>query len=351
MKLIKERNVRRYKNYYKILKDAVHAMNADLDPEQVMKVIMHYVEKLIPSEGWSIVIKDENVGDLKFEMAAGLVGDKIIAKRLPIGNGIVGWVVQTGKHAIIKNAHTDKRFNACFDKNTNFATKTVLCIPIISRGKILGAVEIINKKGKSKKFTIDDYRLLKSLLEPAGIALENALLFKRVQQLIITDDLTQLYNYRYVHQYLEKTIQDYKENKKGSKLSLIFLDLDGFKEVDDNYGHIVGGNALKIIGERIKNAVDENAVVARYGGDEFTIILPNTDANEAVQVAEKIRRTIELTDFNSYLNVNAKVTASIGIAIFPDHATEMVELIQKADKAMYEVKYSTKNNVKLVNQD
>lgn len=349
MKLAKGLKSGRNKKHYKILKDAVHAMNADLDPEQVMKVIMHYVEKLIPSEGWSIVIKDENIGDLKFEMAAGIVGYKITAKRLPIGNGIVGWVVQTGKHAIIKNAHKDKRFNACFDKNTNFVTKTILCLPIISRGKILGAVEIINRKGKKKIFTIEDYHLLKSMLEPAGIALENAFLFKRVQQLIITDDLTQLYNYRYVHQYLVKAIQDYKQNKKESKISLIFLDLDGFKEVDDNYGHIVGGNALKIIGERIKNAVDENTIVARYGGDEFAIILPDTNANEAVQIAERIRKAIELTDFNSYLNINAKVTASIGIAIFPDHATEMVELIQKADKAMYEVKYATKNNVKLAN--
>ncbi len=351
MKSKKDNQLTKYRKRYRILKDAIHSMNADLDPQQVMKVIMHYVEKLIPSEGWSIAIKDENMSDLKFEMAEGIVGNKIISKRLPVGNGIVGWVVQTGKYAIIRDAQKDKRFCSCFDKNTNFATKTVLCVPIISRGKILGAVEIINKKGKNKKFTLDDYNLLKSLLEPAGIALENAFLFKKVQQLIITDDLTQLYNYRYVHQYLEKEIAKCNENNINSRISLIFLDLDGFKEVDDKYGHIIGGEALKIIGQRIKNAIDEKAIVARYGGDEFAIILPNIEATQAIKVAENIRKAIELTNFKELLNIEAKVTASIGIALYPDHAKKMVELIQKADKAMYEVKYATKNNIKLAKID
>ncbi len=108
---------------------------------------------------------------------------------------------------------------------------------------------------------------------------------------------------------------------------------------------------MKIIGQRIKNAIDEKAIVARYGGDEFAIILPNIEATQAIKVAENIRKAIELTNFKELLNIEAKVTASIGIALYPDHAKKMVELIQKADKAMYEVKYATKNNIKLAKID
>ena len=159
--------------------------------------------------------------------------------------------------------------------------------------------------------------------------------------------LTQLYNYRYVNQILEDEIQKDRTHTTGKIISLIFLDLDGFKEVDDKYGHLVGGEALKVIGQEIKKATDTENIVARYGGDEFTIILLDKGIPESLDEAEHIRQTIEAIDFFSLLNINLKVTASIGLALYPDHATSMVELIQKADKAMYEVKYSGKNGVRL----
>ncbi|OGF65928.1 MAG: hypothetical protein A2Y62_19120, partial [Candidatus Fischerbacteria bacterium RBG_13_37_8] len=308
----------KYKRHFRILRDAVHAMNAKLDPKQVMETIMGYIGKLMPSDGWSILLKEETSGQLVFEMACGLVGSKLTSQKLSLENSIAGWVAKTGKPVMIKNAKKDRRFNASFDKCTQFLTRTVLCAPIISRGKILGSVEIINKKGKNKSFTKEDLTLLQSLLEPAGIALENAFLFKKVQQLVVTDDLTQLYNYRYIHDYLEAEIKKISRSNSRKKISLIFLDLDGFKEVDDHYGHIVGGKALKIIGTRIKNAVDQDAIVSRYGGDEFAIILPDTDEPEAVKIAEHIRNEISETNFRSSLGVDTKVTASIGIAVYPE---------------------------------
>jgi len=338
---------KKYKKYFFILKNALHSMNEKLDPDQVMETIMKYVEQLIPSEGWSILLVDENKAELIFERARGTVGDKIKNSRLKIGTGIAGWVAKTGKSVIINDTQKDKRFNSCFDQQTNFTTKTILCAPIISRKKILGAVEIINKKGRTPAFTMADLKLIQSLLEPSGIALENALLFKQTQKLLITDDLTQLYNYRYVNQILEDEIQKDRIHNTGKIISLIFLDLDGFKEVDDKYGHLVGGEALKVIGQEIQKATDTENIVARYGGDEFTIILLDKGIPESLDEAEHIRQTIEAIDFFSLLNINVKITASIGLALYPDHATSMVELIQKADKAMYEVKYSGKNGVRL----
>lgn len=338
-----------YKKYFNLLKNAVHELNANLDPDQVMEVIMRYVKKLIPSEGWSILIKDEARGDLVFEKASGVVGDKIRYKRMRLGDGIAGWVAMNKKAVIINDVRKDKRFNPEFDEHTKFKTKSALCVPIISRGKSLGALEILNKRNKSKKFTKEDLKILRSFLEPAGITLENAILFKKTQQLIITDELTQLFNSKYVNQYLEEAINNYKKGVEAGKLSLIFLDLDGFKEVDDKYGHLAGGEALRCIGKVIKEAAPSNSIVARYGGDEFIVIVPNSDASLALEVAENIRKSIEGYDFFSNLGFSVKITASLGISIFPDLASSVVELIQKADKAMYEVKNSTKNAVRLAN--
>jgi diguanylate cyclase (GGDEF)-like protein len=337
----------KYKKYFLTLRNALHAMNEQLDPDQVMEAIMNYVEKLIPSEGWSILLIDEHNNDLIFERAFGAVGDKLKHKRLKIGTGIAGWVVQTAKPIIINNTQKDKRFNAYFDKQTNFMTKTMLCAPIISRNKVLGAVEIINKRGTNQQFSRADLRLLETLLEPAGIALENALLFRQIQRLLITDDLTQLYNFRYVNQCLENAIRDYQMRKNKKQICLIFLDLDGFKEIDDKYGHLIGGEALKVIGQVIKDTSQADAIVARYGGDEFTIILMDTEAPQALAAAECIRKAIASIDFSTALNITAKVTASIGVALYPDHATSTVELIHKADQVMYLVKYSGKNAVRL----
>lgn len=337
----------KYKKYLLILKSALHAVNEQLDPDQVMEVIMKYVEKLIPSEGWSLLLVDDNRNELIFERAKGKVGNKIKSSSLSMNTGIAGWVVKAGKPAIINNTQKDKRFNSGFDERTHFKTKTILCAPIISRGKILGAVEIINKKDKSPSFSIADLNLLQSLLEPAGIALENAQLFQQTQKLLITDDLTQLYNYRFVNQFLEDEIQKNLAFHTNKKIGLIFLDLDGFKEVDDKYGHLVGGEALKIIGQVIKKAANTNDIVARYGGDEFTIILVDKGIPESLAEAENIRNAIADMDFLSLLNIKIHITASIGLALYPDHATSTVELIQRADKVMYEVKNSGKNAVRL----
>jgi len=347
--MLKQKRRLPYKKYFNLLKSAVHELNANLDPDQVMEVIMRYVKKLIPSEGWSLLLKDEVKGDLVFEKASGVVGDKIRYKRMKLGDGIAGWVAKNRKAVIINDVRKDKRFNPEFDEHTKFKTKSALCVPIISRGKSLGALEILNKRNKNKQFTREDLKILQSFLEPAGITLENAILFKKTQQLIITDELTQLFNYKYVNQYLEEAINKYKKGIERGKLSLIFLDLDGFKEVDDRYGHLAGGEALRCIGNVIKEAAGSNSIVARYGGDEFVVIIPNSEVSLAIETAENIRRSIESYDFFSNLGFSVKITASIGISIFPDIASSVVELIQKADKAMYEVKNSTKNAIRLAN--
>jgi diguanylate cyclase (GGDEF)-like protein len=220
----------------------------------------------------------------------------------------------------------------------------ILGIPLLSRGRAIGAVELV-RGPERPPFRRKDIRLLTLLLEPMAIAIENALLLRRSEELSITDDLTKLYNSRYLNSYLLREVQ--RSRRYSAKVSLIFLDLDGFKNVNDQHGHLAGSRALVEVGAVIRNMVREIDVVSRFGGDEFTVILPQTGPEGALVIAERMRRHIEETVFLETFGLKVRITASFGIACFPDHGQTKDALIQKADQAMYRVKGRGKNGVEM----
>jgi diguanylate cyclase (GGDEF)-like protein len=287
---------------------------------------------------------DEERKELTFEMALGEKGDDFGDIRLKIGEGIAGWVAKTGKPVIVNDVSRDGRFQRRFDQQTRFQTRSVLCAPLVSRGHIIGVVEIINREAGSR-FTRRDLKLLLTLVEPAAIALENAILFQRTEKLAVTDDLTKLYNSRYLNSCLGKEIS--RASRHRTSLSIIFLDLDGFKSVNDCNGHLCGSRTLYEVGCIIKRSVREEEVVGRYGGDEFVVILPDTDAPGALLVAERIRRALREHEFLRELGLAVRLSASLGVSCFPAHGSTPQDLIQKADQAMYSVKEQGKDAVGL----
>jgi len=332
---------------YRILLEIVKAANDRLDPENVIGTIMDNIQKLIPCEAWSILLMSKDQGELIFQRARGVGGENLRYMKLKVGEGIAGWVARHGKPTIANDVKKDRRFNSKFDETTNFRTRSILCAPLISRSQVIGVVELINKKSKRYHFSQRDLKNLVALLGPIAVSLHNALLLQETQQLAITDDLTKLYNNRYVNQRLNEMIREHHKNRKP--FSVVFLDLDGFKNVNDRFGHLIGGRTLIEIGRLIFNTVRKIDVVARYGGDEFIVIMPDTPATEASLIAERIRLAIQNHDFQNALQHEIHLSASFGISVCPDHAESLTELIQKADNAMYAVKYSGKNAVQLAN--
>ncbi|MBM7835280.1 bifunctional diguanylate cyclase/phosphohydrolase [Clostridium sardiniense] len=158
------------------------------------------------------------------------------------------------------------------------------------------------------------------------------------------DGLTGVYNHRYFHETLTNEID--KAKNENSKVSMIFIDIDYFKQYNDLYGHQEGDKVLRKIGHMLKEATRESDIVARYGGEEFSIILPNTDENKATDIAEHIRSKIESTYFEGQENQpNGNLTVSIGISVFPDKVKSDVELVKSADDALYRAKFFNKNRV------
>jgi len=326
-----------------ILTDIVKTANSILEPRKVIELIMGKIQQLIPSEAWSMLMVDEERQELTFELALGEKAKDVSSFRVKIGEGVAGWVAETGKPTIVNDATRDPRFSGKFDSETQFQTRSILCAPLVSRGRTIGVVEIINRQGG--RFTQADLKILLTLVDPCAIALENAILFQKTEQLTITDDLTRLFNSRYLNVYIGREIKRCKRH--GIPLSVIFLDLDGFKKINDQYGHLAGSRTLAEVGGILAEAVRESDILARYGGDEFVVVLPETAPSGALVIAERIRRAIELHTFLEAQGLQAHISASFGISSYPDHALTPEGLIQKADQAMYRVKERDKNGVEL----
>ncbi|MDA8079777.1 MAG: sensor domain-containing diguanylate cyclase [Nitrospiraceae bacterium] len=319
-------------------------LTSTLELDEILTTIMKKSRKLIKAETWSLLLLDEETGELVFEKITGKKEDKKKIKkfRLKLGEGIAGWVAQEGIPIVVPDVSIDKRFCSKIDKETNFRTKSLMCVPIKSKGSTLGVLEIVNKI-TDEPFTKDDLALMMRLVDHAAIAIERASLYQKMAELSITDDLTKLFNTRYLNRTLE--IEITRSKRHGSSLSLIFMDVDHFKTTNDNYGHLVGSKLLVEIGQLLIKSLRTIDIVARYGGDEFVIVLPQTAPQAAIQIAERIRRAIEQNIFLKKDGYSLRLTSSFGVASYPESAKSKEDLLRLADEAMYRVKYNNRNGV------
>jgi two-component system, cell cycle response regulator len=206
-----------------------------------------------------------------------------------------------------------------------------------------GVIALFNEPGRR----LPDIRLERKnilfLLEQSSQAFENAETYSRAKDMLFIDDLSGLFNHRYLEIALNHELK--RAERYSSHLAVLFLDIDSFKTVNDTYGHLVGSQVLREMGILVRKTVREIDVVIRYGGDEFTIILVETECDIARMVAERIRRQIESHVFMAPEGYNIRLTCSIGFACCPDDTLSKFELLEMADKAMYTGKTSGKNCV------
>jgi diguanylate cyclase (GGDEF)-like protein len=191
-----------------------------------------------------------------------------------------------------------------------------------------------------REFPDWEVRMLESISNQIGMAIENARLYERALELAFTDGLTSLYNRRYLMEQIEREFSRAERNKEP--LSLIMVDLDGLKEINDRFGHNEGDQFLREVGRIIKVNTRASDVAARWGGDEFMLLTPETDSSRSAKIAERIRTQVE----KYRMNVNGRevgITISAGVVSYPAHASGISELIKNADEAMYNAKKRGKN--------
>ncbi len=222
----------------------------------------------------------------------------------------------------------------------------VIALPLVSGERVLGVLEGVRIGTGARQFSATETSLLTSLAIPIASALANSVRIAEAERLSLTDDLTKLHNARYLRQFLVNEVKRARRYK--TNVAALFLDLDDFKRVNDLYGHLVGSHALMEVAALILPAVRDTDCVVRYGGDEFVVILPETGIDEAVQVAERIRSKIEQHEFTGGRRLKVSLTASFGIAVFPQHALSPQQLVDCADTAMYRAKAADKNCIRVI---
>ncbi len=324
------------------LMEIARALASPNEIQDILEQIMCQVSRLLNPKAWSLLLKDEVTGELEFTVVVSDVADNLKGARIPAGHGVAGWVAENGESLIIPDVRSDTRFAAEFDKKLSFTTKSIACVPVKSQNKVYGVIELINSI-ECGVFDEADDQILTAIADFAGIAISNAKALEQIKQLVITDDLTGLYNSRYFFEQIEYEVE--RAKRYLSPLSLVFFDLDHFKDVNDTYGHLTGSRLLAEVGAVVSRNIRITDKGARYGGDEYVIILPHTEKKGAISLAQKLHHELYAQEFSSNSGKLLNVSGSFGVASFPDDAITSSELISAADEAMYQAKEAGRNCV------
>jgi diguanylate cyclase (GGDEF)-like protein len=312
--------------------ESVRECNETLDPRAISSWLVRQAHDWIPAPCWAVIAHDPD-GQLNVIADAGLTPG--------LGPALwscANWVMRHGVEFVSRDLAHDSRAMAG-------AMGTAVAFPLLCRHRTVGVLIGLDAHASTATPSLGPSLVaaVRSVLEPAAIALDNAIALQNAEALSVTDDLTRLYNSRYLNQALRRETK--RAVRGGRPLSLLFLDLDGFKTVNDRHGHLAGSKALAETAEVIRGCARETDVVARFGGDEFALILPDTGKEGAMAVAGRIRERVSAAQFLASDGLTVHLTVSIGVATLPDSAGSAEELLKAADAAMYRVKASGKNGI------
>jgi diguanylate cyclase (GGDEF)-like protein len=335
------RELKRTVDELQALNEIGRALTSTLELPEVLRLVMGKVSELLRPVDWSLLLLDESSRQLYYEAAAGPAADRLRSARLPLGEGIAGWVAREGQPVLVDDARGDPRF-APRDALARGETRSVLAVPLLVKQRVLGVIELVNGEN-ARGFTPEDLLTLRLVADYAAIAIDNARAYQRIRELTVVDEHTGLFNARHLYRALESEIARSQRYKRS--FSVVFLDLDHFKLVNDRHGHQVGSALLKGVGELLRAALRSADVAVRYGGDEFVLLLPESDRAQAAAVAERIRRELEQATFLADRGLALRVTASFGVASFPGDGDAPEAVLGAADAAMYRVKRRSRNGV------
>ncbi len=342
----------------------------EVDLAGVFAAILSRANEFLPSEAGSIFVDDPVAEEidpgnpfLVLIACFGARSEDLVGIRLPADRGIAGHVYRTGRAHISAVTAEDGHFYDEVDGGSGFATRSVVCAPLRVEGRVIGVLELLNHVG-GRGYDRRDLELLEIFAQTISASIVNAIDAQRAKEMAKRDELTGLYNDRYLHHRLSQIIGEALASHDDC--GLIFIDLDQFKQINDHHGHLAGSRVLSEVGAILHQILPGQSVAARYGGDEFVIVLPQATRQELYWVAETVRKNIESFVFLEHadprdpvnypaLAISDVISCSLGLAtlnadVLPvlgtqagDPVAVKNELIRQADASMYKAKQRGRN--------
>jgi diguanylate cyclase (GGDEF)-like protein len=334
----------------RVFHEVARALTSNLELDSLLRSIMHQLEEFFGPDHWSLLMVDEETMELYLAISAELDDTSIKGMRLRPGEGIAGYVATTGNPLVVPDVSADADWSRYAKQHPELNLKSIACLPIRHGTRVLGVLQLNNSQ--LDLMPESSLAFLRVLCDYAAIALQNARHVKLIHHLSVTDDCTGLFNARHLYTLLEEEMAA-SANDSAARVvsiaqphfSLLFLDLDHFKSINDTHGHIVGSRLLAEIGNLLKRTLGPEHAAFRYGGDEFVALLRGMDKPAATAAAENILSCITQTRYLTGEGLSLAMTASLGLATFPQDGSTLQDMIRAADTMMYTAKAEGRNRL------
>lgn len=347
----------------KIFCEIGRALTSSLNPKEVFNRVMKLIGDYFSPRNWSLLLIDKHTGRLKFEIVMGVDATKLDQVCLEKEEGIAGWVCRHCQPAIVEDVSKDPRFSPRLDEILGFATCSVVSVPLLNgSNKAIGAIELINKivpaadkadpesppvltGTKDVPFTTLDMEILSAIGAFTGIAAENAFLHQKVKDLAMIDPLTGVYNRLYFNEMLKR--EEKRIERIHYSICILMMDVDDLKMINDRYGHLTGDKVLRDIANILKSSIRESDVLARYGGDEFIVLMTNASDEDGKSLKNRINH---LLDQWNQEKPKEHPALELSLGVYASGSEDLDNILQEADRELYHCKYFRKKHKELVSE-